>query len=439
MKLQATIFLIGCRTKQMLWLVSLSLMFTTASYTQLAEGHDKFLGNVYSTAQLPKFADYWNQVTPENAGKWGSAEPTRDVMNWTTLDAAYNFAKNNGFPFRFHVLVWGNQQPAWIENLPTDEQLDEIEEWFNAVADRYPDLDYVEVVNEPLHDPPNQPGNGGGNYIEALGGSGDTGWDWVLNAFRLARDYFSDAKLMINEYSVENSSSDAGRYLSIIKLLQAEDLIDAIGVQGHAFSTRVSAATIISNLNRLATSGLPIQVTEFDIDGPTDEVQLQDYQRLFPAFWEHPAVQGITFWGWRPGMWRTSQGAYLVQSNGTERPALVWLREYLEDQLASIDNSGEPPKDYTVLTNYPNPFNPQTTIEYSLEKPGLVSVEIFDMTGKKIKTLVSENQSAAVHRVVWDGTSDSGVKVASGVYCSRLQLSLDSESIVKTNKMLLLK
>ena len=154
MELRATTFLLGYRMKQMLWIVVLFLLFTTTVYAQLAEGHDKFLGNVYSTAQLPKFADYWNQVTPENAGKWGSAEPVRDVMNWTTLDAAYNFAKNNGFPFRFHVLVWGNQQPAWIENLPADEQLDEIEEWFNAVADRYPEADYVEVVNEPLHDPP---------------------------------------------------------------------------------------------------------------------------------------------------------------------------------------------------------------------------------------------------------------------------------------------
>jgi endo-1,4-beta-xylanase len=425
--------------KKMIWVVCLFWLFATTGYAQLAEGHGKFLGNVYSNAQLPNFADYWNQVTPENAGKWGSVEGTRDVMNWAPLDAAYNYAQNNGFPFRFHVLVWGNQQPAWIENLPTDEQLDEIEEWFNAVATRYPEVNYVEVVNEPLHDPPNQPGNGGGNYYEALGGRGDTGWDWVLNAFRLARDYFPEAKLFINDYSIVNNSYDAGRYLDIIEMLQAENLIDGIGVQGHAFSTRGSTATMISNLNLLATAGLPIQVTEFDIDGPTDEVQLQDYQRIFPVLWEHSAVQGITFWGWRRGMWRTAQGAYLVQTNGDERPALTWLREYVENPSASVDHSKEPPDDYTVLTNYPNPFNPQTTIEYSLEKPGFVSLEIFDVTGKKIKTLVSENQSAAIHRVIWDATNDWGVKVASGVYCSRLQLSLDSEMIVKTNKMLLLK
>ena len=71
------------------------------------------------------------------------------------LDAAYKLAKDNGFPFRFHIFVWGNQQPAWIESLPPAEQLEEIEEWIAAVANRYPALDYIEVVNEPLHDPPN--------------------------------------------------------------------------------------------------------------------------------------------------------------------------------------------------------------------------------------------------------------------------------------------
>ncbi|MBI4623404.1 MAG: endo-1,4-beta-xylanase [Verrucomicrobia bacterium] len=104
----------------------------------LAAGKAKFLGGVYSASQLPGFTAYWNQVTPENAGKWGSVEAVRDRMNWTELDAAYAFAKGNGYPFRLHVLVWGNQQPAWIETLPADEQLREIEQWFAAVAARYP-------------------------------------------------------------------------------------------------------------------------------------------------------------------------------------------------------------------------------------------------------------------------------------------------------------
>ena len=286
-------------------------------------------------------------MTPENGGKWGSVEGTRDVMNWGQLDTAYNLAKNNTLPgsnpgdppvpyplpFRMHTLIWGNQQPAWIESLSPAEQREEIIEWFAAVAARYPDIDFIDVVNEPLHDPPAGPGNG--NYIEALGGSGATGWDWVLEAFRLARQYFPQAQLGINEFSVTNNTTDMQRYIQIIGLLQAEGLIDLVGVQGHAFSTRpnIPMSTHVANLNLLAATGLPIHVTELDIDGPTDEVQLADYQRIFPVFWEHPGVRGITLWGYRPGHWRTAQGAYIVHENGAERPAMVWLKGYVENAV----------------------------------------------------------------------------------------------------------
>nr|WKN34062.1 endo-1,4-beta-xylanase [Tunicatimonas sp. TK19036] len=307
----------------------------------IAQGQDKFLGNVYSNAQRPFFENYWNQVTPENAGKWGSVEGTRDVMNWTQLDSAYALAKNNGFLFRFHVLIWGSQQPGWIDELTPAEQLEEIEEWMSLVAERYPDIDFIEVVNEPLHQPP--------SYIEALGGSGETGWDWILNSFRLAKQYFPNTPLIMNDYSIFNDGNATTTYLEIIELLQAEDLIDIIGEQGHAFSTRGPVSTLVENLDRLAATGLPIQITEFDIDGPTDEVQLQDYQRIFPPLWEHPAVMGITLWGWKPGHWRTAQGAYIALENGYERPALVWLRAYVSNSAPEASFTATPTEGFAPL------------------------------------------------------------------------------------------
>ncbi len=320
--------------------------------TPLADGNDKFLGNVYSSSQAPGFTNYWNQVTPENAGKWGSAEPARDNFNWTTLDAAYNLAKDNGFLFKFHVLIWGNQQPSWIENLPAKEQLEEIEEWFQAVAERYPDIDLLEVVNEPLNDPPNSPGSGGGNYIEALGGLGDSGYDWIIEAFTLAREYFPDVDLLINEYNIVNNSNLTNRYVKIINGLKELNLIDGIGVQAHAFSTRGEVSEIISNLDKLGATGLPIYISELDIDGPSDQTQLDDYMRIFPVLWEHPSVRGITLWGWKAGMWRTSEMAYLINTDDvTERPAMGWLRGYVEGTTVStLDNTNTIP-----VTIYPNP------------------------------------------------------------------------------------
>lgn len=300
----------------------------------IATGKPKFLGSVYSTPQIPNFNAYWNQVIPENAGKWGSVEATRDVMNWTELDAAYKLAKDNNFPFQMHILIWGAQQPTWIQNLPPAEQLAEIEQWYAAVALRYPDIDIVQVVNEPTHDPPRRTGptdQDSGNYIEALGGNGTTGWDWVIKSFELARQYFPGKKLMLNDYSVENTLASAQLYLTIINLLKDRNLVDVVGIQGHAFSTRGTlTTTLTSNLNLLASAGFPLYITELDIDGIDDQVQLAEYQRVFPIFWEHPAVKGITLWGYRPGHWRTAQGAFIALANGAERPALVWLKQYVQ-------------------------------------------------------------------------------------------------------------
>jgi endo-1,4-beta-xylanase len=317
----------------------------------LAVGHDKFLGGAYSGAQSAGFAAYFNQVTPENAGKWGSVEAERDVMKWDELDAAYTFAHEHELPFKLHVLVWGNQQPAWLERLPPEEQRREIEQWFQAVAERYPDLDYVEVVNEPLNDPPDKPGEGGGNYAEALGGAGQSGWDWILTSFRLARKHFPRSKLMLNEYNLLNNARDAERYCEIVELLKKEKTLDAVGIQAHAFETRAPTETLAKNLELIAALGLPIFITELDVDGLEDEEQLADMQRLFPLFWEHPAVRGVTLWGYRPGMWRTQHGAFLALENGAERKALVWLKAYLRETRAK-------PAPVVTLPTLPEPLPP---------------------------------------------------------------------------------
>ena len=304
----------------------------------LAEGKARFLGCIFSPTSEAKLEKYWNQVVPENSGKWGSVERRRDRMNWANLDNAYNLAQAQGFPFRHHVLIWGKQQPSWMNDLSSSDQRAEIEEWFSAVATRYPGIDYLEVVNEPLNAPPDG-NNGRANYIAALGGTGPSGWEWVLESFRLARQYFPGAQLVLNEYNVIRNNDNTTNYLALIGLLQAEDLIDVIGFQGHAFTTGpASVGAMTSSINRFEATGLPVMVTEMEIDGAVfvdsdwiqdDALQLSEYQRVFPLFWEHPAIVGVSLWGWRPGLWRDAEMAYLQNIDGTERPALQWLRHYL--------------------------------------------------------------------------------------------------------------
>ena len=377
------------RMKQaLLFSMLLMVLQATAQDEPIANGNSKFLGNVYSSAQLPGFTKYWNQVTPENAGKWGSVERTKDVMNWNELDAAYKLAKDNGFTFKLHVLIWGSQQPSWIENMTVTEQYYQIEEWFLKLAERYPDMDQIEVVNEPLHQPPT--GAGKGNYINALGGSGASGWDWVIQAFRMAREIFPNAQLLINDYGIINDGNAVNRYMSIINLLKDEELIDGIGFQAHAFNTGSSAVTLKSNLDKLAASGLPLFVTELDIDGPTDQVQLDDYKRIFPVFWEHPAVKGITLWGYRPGLWRNTQKAYLINPDGTERPAMVWLREYVKGTFVSVDQLRNSPE----IVVYPNPVLNNEIHFTGIET--IKSFQLFNLTGKLLKTETSNYESKMI-------------------------------------------
>lgn len=298
------------------------LMIFSTAQAQFADGQTKFLGNIHTKGQTPlNFDMYWNQVTPGNAGKWASCEQARDDMNyWLWFDRAYSHAKQNGFAFKEHTLVWGHYsgEPSWMSSVPANEQMDEVVEWFEAVAERYPDIDMIDVVNEPLHAPP--------SYKDALGGAGATGWDWVIWSFEKARELFPNAILILNEYNVLNYTSECQNFLVIVKLLQDRGLIDAVGLQGHSLES-ISFSTIQQNLEAVAATGLDIYISEYEARGD-DATQLALYQQHLPYFWEHPSVKGITLWGYLEGdMWRSE--AYLLAADGTtERPALEWLHSY---------------------------------------------------------------------------------------------------------------
>jgi len=304
-----------------LFLCTLILLPTSAS-AQMAAGKSKYVGNVIASSAPANFSTYWNQVTPENSSKWGSVESTRNNMNWGQLDTAYNYAQQRGYKFKGHTLVWGSQYPGWLTSLSQTQQRAEIEEWIRLYAQRYPNVWAIDVVNEPIKTPL--------PFKAALGGDGSTGWDWVITSFQLARRNFPNAKLLINEYGTENDSSARSRYITIINLLKSRGLIDGIGVQAHYFNLdNMSASQMSTALNAYAATGLDVYISELDITGGgSDSGQLAKYQELFPVIWTHSSVKGITLWGYIVGQtWRSGTG--LVNSNGSQRPAMNWLNNYV--------------------------------------------------------------------------------------------------------------
>jgi hypothetical protein len=88
-----------------------------------------------------------------------------------------------------------------------------------------------------------------------------------------------------------------------------------------------------------------------------------------------------------------------------------------------------------LFQNFPNPFNPLTTIEYSVAKSGPVRIVIFDVDGRRIKTLVNENISPGRHRTIWDGRNERGVTVSSGIYFYRIEIG----SYISIRKMVVLR
>jgi hypothetical protein len=90
----------------------------------------------------------------------------------------------------------------------------------------------------------------------------------------------------------------------------------------------------------------------------------------------------------------------------------------------------------SLSQNHPNPFNPATTIAYSIKERAAVSLKIYNVTGRLVRTLVNETKSPGVlHRVTWNGHNEAGQRVASGVYFYRLV----TKNFTQTKKMVLLK
>lgn len=124
-------------------------------------------------------------------------------------------------------------------------------------------------------------------------------------------------------------------------------------------------------------------------------------------------------------VWFFSEDLFYV--DGNDIPKEYWT-EYL-------GVSEDAPFQYPLLRNTPNPFNPSTTISFTLPAPSRATLAVYSLTGQKVRTLVSERMTAGSHSVVWDGRDERGVPVSSGVYLSRLEAG----KAVSTTKMLLMK
>lgn len=284
----------------------------------------KFVGNITTNNQVDagglKFATHWDQITPENAGKWGSVQQnTNGGFNWGTLDAIYDYAQQNNIIFKQHAFVWGEQQP---QGSPNQEQ---VINWIKSFCARYPNTKLIDVVNEP---PPHTTPS----YVDNIGGGTNGNWQWITNSFKWAREHCPNSILILNDYNNIEWPTDNQHFIDIVNtVLENGGPIDAVGAQAHDLDHEsMTFETVTRLLNKLHNdTGLPVYITEMDLSYTDDAQQLNAYQQYFPLFMDSQFVSGITIWGWIYGStWSQAPSSGLVR-NGASRSAMNWLMNEL--------------------------------------------------------------------------------------------------------------
>ncbi|MFL5729663.1 MAG: Ig-like domain-containing protein [Cytophagaceae bacterium] len=353
-------------------LACLVFLFISANYTyaQIGKCKGKYLGNIIQSSTTSgsgvNYTSYWNQATSENGSKWGSVEGSQGNYNFATSDAAYNWAKNNNGLFKYHNFVWGSQTPSWVSSASTATITAAIQNYIKACSTHYTPmggLKMIDVLNEPVNTA--MPGNmkaaltAGYQAEPANANDKNNQYGWVIWSFQLARKYFPNATLLINEYNVEmNWNNCRAPYIAMVNAVKnapnltdgSKNLIDGVGLQCHGVDN-LTAANFKACIDEIWTkTGVPVHITEFDqAANPNEAKQQSVYSTLIPVAWEHPHVAGITLWGyvqgttWINGNATSGPGGtdsgllysanYAAKPNG-ERPAMTWLKQYMSSQAS---------------------------------------------------------------------------------------------------------
>jgi endo-1,4-beta-xylanase len=315
----------------------------------------------------------FNQVSPENDLKWALIHPRPgpDGYDLGPADAFVNFGLSNQMYIVGHTLVWHGQTPGWVfsgTNPPTagagepgdpgrrfgrggfsgprasrEELLERMREHIHTVVGRYQGkIKAWDVVNEALAD-------GGTNILRNSLWLEIIGPDFIARAFNYAHEADPDAILRYNDYGLENPAKRR-KLITLIKSLQEQKVpVHAIGSQAH-LNVSTSFGTMDQALAELATLGLPIHITELDVNSAqggqrstgadiaanaattqgglvsdTDRRLAEAYAGIFRAFLKHDkSVQVVTFWGANDAVsWRASGKPLLFDGNDQPKPAFA--------------------------------------------------------------------------------------------------------------------
>jgi bacillolysin len=220
-------------------------------------------------------------------------------------------------------------------------------------------------------------------------------------------------------------------------------LAEGLSVGNPSFSKTLSTRFAFDYIND-KTGQVYVMAADFNtgdvgtVAGPQTYIGYPSYSANDKAIVYHTSVVAA-------GVEHHSIEQMLLKSNlidgvGTASPYLVdamypsWF--VIGKRATDVGSSAKVvPTEFNLLQNFPNPFNPSTTIRFALPKEEKVRLAIYDMLGNLVTELINGSRSAGDHEVVWSGADDRGMRAASGMYI----LSIEAGSKVQTRKMVLLK
>ncbi|MEU6348964.1 endo-1,4-beta-xylanase [Streptomyces sp. NPDC047072] len=339
----------------------------------LAAAKGKVIGTAVTGSKLTgSYGDLagaqFNSLTPGNAMKWGSVEPTRGSYNWAEADQIVNFAEAHGQQVRGHTLVWHSQNPSWLTNGTwTAAQLSTLlNDHIALEVGRYKGrLAAWDVVNEPF--------NEDGTYRQTLWYNG-LGTGYIAQALTAARAADPAARLYINDYNVEGVNAKSTALYNLVKSLKEQGVpIDGVGLQAHLILGQVPA-TLQQNIQRFAGLGVDVAITELDIRMtlPSDSTKLAqqaaDYKAVMNACVAVTRCAGVTVWGftdsdsWVPSTFPGQGAATPYDENYAPKPAYYAIAEALGGSGPSTDGCTAA---YAVTSQWNTGFTGQVTISCS--------------------------------------------------------------------------
>ncbi|MBB5325505.1 endo-1,4-beta-xylanase [Anoxybacillus tepidamans] len=257
--------------------------------------------------------DHVNSITAENHMKFEHLQPEEGEFTFETADQIVDFAVSNNMAVRGHTLVWHNQTPDWVFHdgqgrfVSREVLLERMKAHISTVVQRYKGKVYCwDAVNEAVDDE-------GDDLLRPSKWRQIIGDDFIEQAFLYAHEADPDALLFYNDYN-ESFPEKREKIYKLVKSLRDKDIpIHGIGMQAHWNLTRPSLDEIRMAIERYASLGVQLHITELDISmfefndhrkdltNPTElmiEQQADRYGQIFSLFKEYrDVIQSVTFWG----------------------------------------------------------------------------------------------------------------------------------------------